>query len=137
MTSYQEMILGIIAAVFASSGFWMVIQNQLHVRATKKDDLIDLKSALANIQKHNSDIDEMTKHTKAMVMGLGCDKIKFLCTHYIERWETDGIPLTPEEHKELKKYLYEPYKKMGGDGTVDKLYKQFDEIPIGGSHDEH
>lgn len=137
MTPHQEMILGIIAAVFASSGFWMMIQNQLHVRASKNDDLNELKTALKAIQDHNVEIDTMTKHTKDMVMGIGCDKIKKLCTYYIRRWEKDETPLTPEEHKELKKYLYEPYKKMGGDGTVDKLYKQFDEIPIRGKDNEY
>ncbi len=130
MSPQQEMILGIIAAVFASSGFWMLIQNQLHIRATKKSDLTSVKQSLEEIQKRNAENDAMTELTKNMVMGLGYDKIKYLCTKYIDRYEKDGTGLTAEEYKELKKYLYKPYKAMGGDGTAEKLMKQFELIPI-------
>lgn len=130
MSPHQQMILGIIAAVFASSGFWMLIQNQLHVRATKKSDLTSVKESLIEIKQRNSENDAMTELTKNMVMGLGFDKIKHLCTKYIDRYEKDGTGLTAEEYKELRKYLYEPYKAMGGNGTAEKLMKQVEQIPI-------
>ncbi len=137
MTPHQQMILGIIAAVFASSGFWALVQQQLHMKAEKQDDMTEIKERLTAIQRHSAENDEMTRLTKTMVMGLANDKIKFLCQSYITRWEKEGIPLTPEEHRELNKYLYKPYKAMGGDGTVEKLVEQFETIPIGGVDDEY
>ena len=69
MSPQQEMILGIIAAVFASSGFWMLIQNQLHIRATKKSDLTSVKESLIEIKQRNSENDAMTELTKNMVLA--------------------------------------------------------------------
>ena len=137
MTPQQQLILGIIAAVFASSGFWALIQQQLHAKASKKDDMVEIKERLTAIQHHSAENDRMTLLTKTMVMGLANDKLKFLCRSYITRWEKDGIPLSPDEHKELNKYLYKPYVEMGGDGTVEKMIEQVEKIPIGGVDDEY
>lgn len=137
MTPQQQLLLGIIAAVFASSGFWALIQQQLHTKAAKQDDMTEIKERLTAIQQHSAENDRMTRLTKTMVMGLANDKIKVLCQSYITRWEKDGIPLTPDEHRELNKYLYKPYKAMGGDGTAEKMIEQVEQIPIGGVDDEN
>jgi hypothetical protein len=63
--------------------------------------------------------------TREMLIGLGHDRIIYLGLCYIERgW------LTREEYENVHKYLYTPYKRMGGNGTVDRLMKQVDDLPI-------
>lgn len=59
-----------------------------------------------------------------MLLGLGHDRIIFLEKMYIER----GY-ITPDEYENLHDYLYLPYKKMGGNGTAEKLMKTVDTLP--------
>lgn len=69
-------------------------------------------------------IDRKSARTK-MLLGLGHDKILYLEMKYIERGN-----ITQGEYENLKKYLYEPYKKMGGNGTAERLMKEIDKLEI-------
>lgn len=69
-------------------------------------------------------IDRKSARTK-MLLGLGHDKILYLEMKYIER----GY-ITQSEYENLKKYLYEPYKKMGGNGIVERLMKEIDKLEV-------
>lgn len=51
-----------------------------------------------------------------LVLGLGHDRILELALTYIER----GY-ITPEEHENLYVYLYEPYLKKNGNGSVKRI----------------
>lgn len=60
-----------------------------------------------------------------MLLGLGHDRIVTLCMKYIERgW------ISSDEHEDLTKYMYEPYTKMGGNGTVKRLMAEVNKLPI-------
>lgn len=69
--------------------------------------------------------DEKTK----MLLGLAHDRIISLGMEYIQRgWLTD------DEFENINKYLYEPYSKLGGNGTGEivmnkvktlKIYKNY------------
>ena len=97
MADWVKMVLTIAASVFASSGFWAWMQ----ARHEKKD---------AKTQ---------------MILGLGHDRIMFLCTKYLERgW------ITYVELDDLTKYLYTPYQKMGGNGTAAQLMEAIQKLPI-------
>lgn len=51
-----------------------------------------------------------------MILGLGHDRIINLCEKYIARgW------ITSDELENLQLYLYDPYIKMGGNGTAKRL----------------
>lgn len=60
-----------------------------------------------------------------MLLGLGHDRIMYLGMKYIENGE-----ITKSEYENLTKYLYEPYKKMGGNGTAERLMLEVNRLKI-------
>lgn len=93
---WTEVIVTIIGSVVASSGFWAWLQN----RKEKKS---------ASTQ---------------MILGLGHDRIIYLCEKYIERgW------ISADEYENLRTYLFDPYEKMGGNGTAKRLMAIVDNLP--------
>ena len=103
-----DILISIIVAVFASTGFWTVI-NTIVARKSAKN---DKKDALTQ-----------------MIIGLGHDRIYDLCEKYIAR----GY-ITTSEYDNLK-YLYEPYVALGGNGTGTKLKDAVDKLPVKTSHE--
>ena len=87
----------IVITFLASSGFWALITR-----------FLDRKS-----------------NQSRMILGLGHDKITYLCKAYIKRgW------LTTDEFDNLYNYLYTPYKAMGGNGTAERLMAEVEKLPI-------
>ena len=64
-----------------------------------------------------------------MLLGLGHDRIMYLGMKYIEKGE-----ITQSEYENLRKYLYEPYKKMGGNGTAERLMEEVNKLKIVQDH---
>ena len=63
--------------------------------------------------------------TTDMLIGLGHDRIIFLGLKYIERgW------ITQEEYENLYEYLYKPYKKLGGNGSAQRVMEEVNRLPI-------
>lgn len=94
---WTEILITIVGAFVASSGFWAWIQS----RSNKKS---------ANTQ---------------MILGLGHDRIIYLCEKYIERgW------VSSDEFENLDTYLYSPYIKMGGNGTAKRLMAIVGNLPV-------
>ena len=60
-----------------------------------------------------------------MLIGLGHDRIVYLGMKYIEKGE-----ITQSAYENLHKYLYEPYKKMGGNGSADRIMREVDKLKI-------
>lgn len=60
-----------------------------------------------------------------LIMGLGFGEICRKADMYLERES-----ITTEEYKDLYKYLYKPYKDMGGNGTAKKLMAEVGKLPI-------
>lgn len=59
-----------------------------------------------------------------MILGLGHDRIISLCEQYIERgW------ISTDEYENLNTFLFEPYIKMGGNGTAKRLMAIVDNLP--------
>lgn len=97
METWMQMIVTVVCAVLASSGFWAFLQ----ARHDKKD-----------------------AKTK-MILGLGHDRIISLAMKYIERgW------ITQDEYEDLNKYLYLPYREMGGNGTAERIMTEIRKLPI-------
>lgn len=69
-------------------------------------------------------LDKRSAKTK-MILGLGHDRIMTLQMEYIKRGK-----ITRSEYENLRKYLYEPYKKMGGNGLVERLMKEIDKLDV-------
>lgn len=97
MDQWISTLITIVCSVAASSGFWALLQNKIN----KKD---------AKAQ---------------MILGLGHDRLLYLCMKYIDRGE-----ITTDELENLKDYLYIPYKALGGNGTVTLLMGKVDSLKI-------
>lgn len=61
-----------------------------------------------------------------LLRGLAHTRLMDLCEKYIDRgW------ITPEEYEDLITYLYHPYLKLGGNGTVKKMVdNEINRLPI-------
>ena len=75
----------------------------------------------AYVMKHSEDKDVKTE----MLIGLGHDRIIFLGMTYIER----GY-ITSDEYENLYEYLYKPYRKMGGNGSAERMMNEVQKLPI-------
>lgn len=60
-----------------------------------------------------------------MLVGLAHDRIMYLGMCYIERGN-----ITQDEYENLRTYLYEPYEKMGGNGSAKRIMLEVDKLPI-------
>lgn len=60
-----------------------------------------------------------------ILLGLAHDRIMTLGQTYIDR----GY-ITMDEYDDLNKYLYTPYKKLGGNGTAERMMTEIDRLPL-------
>ena len=60
-----------------------------------------------------------------MLMGLAHDRILFLGRSYVSR----GY-VTQAEYENLDKYLYQPYRRLGGNGTAERIMKAAPRLPL-------
>lgn len=101
MISETTLIVGIVTAVFASTGFWAFITFLIQ-RKDKKDN-----------------------PEAKMLKGLGHDRICYLGACYIKQ----GF-ITKDDYENLHDYLYFPYKELGGNGTAEKIMKDVERLPL-------
>lgn len=101
MINESTFIAGIICAIFASTGFWAFITFMIQ----RKD-------------REDSAECEMLK-------GLGHDRICYLGSCYIKQ----GY-IAKDDYENLHDYLFLPYKKLGGNGTAEKIMKEVDRLPL-------
>ena len=94
-------ILSIAIAVFASTGFWAFVQSVWQNRSKEK-----------------------SAETK-LLMGIAFDRLAEKCEFYLKR----GY-ITLDEYHDLKKYLYDPYCDLGGNGTGKKMWELVEKLPI-------
>jgi hypothetical protein len=60
-----------------------------------------------------------------LLIGLAHDRIISLGMNYITRgW------ITQDEYENLNVYLYRPYEKLGGNGSVRRIMLEVDRLPI-------
>jgi hypothetical protein len=69
---------------------------------------------------------DKTKQTLArLIMGLAYDKLMTVGVSYIERgW------ITKDEYEDYRKYLYDPYKALGGNGVAERIMEEVSKLPI-------
>lgn len=95
-----QSIVTILCAVLASSGLWAFLQKR--------------------IDAHSKDNPE-----RRMLVGLAHDRIITLGMEYINR----GF-ITHDEYENLYKYLYQPYKELGGNGSAERIVMEVNKLPI-------
>lgn len=94
----KTFIAAIVGAVFASGGFWALIQAVVAHFAAKK-----------------------SNESRAL-LGLLHDRIYALCNQYIAQGR-----ISTNEYKNLMA-LYEPYKALGGNSTAAHLMEVVDKL---------
>lgn len=104
MFDLGEMIVTVIVAVMASSGFWAFLENRSKNRKNNNPE-------------------------RKMLLGLGHDMIMARGMAYIERgW------ITKDEYENLHDYLYRPYKELNGNGSGDRIMQEVQRLPIHAVH---
>ena len=69
-------------------------------------------------------LNKNTVHSN-MLIGLAHDRIMYLGMSYIERgW------LTRDEYENIYNYLYEPYERMGGNGSAQRIMDEVKKLKI-------
>jgi len=66
-----------------------------------------------------------------MVKGLGHDRILYLGQKYVDR----GY-ITHDEYENLNDYLYNPYKKLNGNGSAERMMEEVRKLPFRASHND-
>ena len=99
----NEMIVTIICAVFASTGFWSCVNLVIQKRQAKTDG---------------------NKAERELLLGLAHDRLYTLCAEYIQR----GY-ITSDEYDNLQ-YIARPYLAAGGNGTGNRLVTEVEKLPI-------
>lgn len=96
----MEIFLTILASVLASSGLWALLQTLIVNKQTK--DTSERKALLALLH----------------------DRIYTEAKHRIAE-----KTISTEDYDNLR-YLYEPYKALGGNGTCERLMNEVNRLPI-------
>lgn len=69
--------------------------------------------------------DAKRTQTDRLLQGLAYDKIISMGMNYIERgW------ITKDEYEDYRKYLYEPYKALGGNGVTERVMAEVSNLPL-------
>lgn len=97
----KDIILPIVLAFFAASGFWTLILYKIQKKDDKKDNTLKLMLGLANREILRS------------------------CFEYKQR----GY-IYKDEYSDLTKYLWQPYHDLGGDGTAEKAMGEVDKLDL-------
>lgn len=93
-------MIEIILAVVASGGFWTLLQT-----------------IIANRQKKKS-------AESRLLFGIAFDRLCERAEKHIE----DGY-ISTDDYNDLIKYLYQPYRDMGGNGTAERLMLKVKALP--------
>lgn len=69
--------------------------------------------------------DVRNKENNRLLLGLAYDRIIAMGFGYIERgWITD------DEYNDYRRFLYEPYKALGGNGVTERIMAEVSNLPI-------
>lgn len=98
-------IITVLGAVFASTGFWTLVNNIYQSR-----------------NKHKT-------LEQSALLGLLHERIYERCEEYITRGS-----VTREEYETLES-LFQPYADLGGNGTGRRLWEEVNHLPIGGENE--
>ena len=105
----------IIVAVLASSGVWAVVNS---ITAY----FIEKRKAKDNAQNITKDeFEAIVKGLRGLLYG----ELEQRCSHYIQQGK-----ISAGELNDLRKYYFEPYQSLQGDGTIDKLMQRVEALDI-------
>jgi hypothetical protein len=68
---------------------------------------------------------EKKSATTRLLMGLAYDKISSRGMMHIVSGQ-----ITEHEYEEFRRYLYEPYVELGGNGTAQRIMEEVSQLPL-------
>ncbi len=89
--------------------------------------LTSLSTILASsgVWAYMSRRDNVRTQTDRLLRGLAYDKIVTLGMAFIERgW------ITQDEYEEYRKYLFDPYRALGGNGVTERVMAEVTSLPL-------
>ncbi len=93
-----ELLTTVVVAMFASTGFWTLVNN-----------------IYQNKRKPTAE--------KRALLGLLHENLMCKCTFYINQ----GY-IAADDYEDLRHYIYEPYRDLGGNGTGERAMAEVDKI---------
>ncbi len=108
MDIMTQIAVPIIVALLTSSALWGVVSKIVLKR---------MEQAEKRSEKDGAE--------RKMLVGLAHDRIIHLGMIYIQRGH-----ITQDEYENLQVYLYEPYEKMGGNGSAKRVMEEVRKLPI-------
>ena len=96
-----EVILTIVGAIFASTGFWAFLSTLIQSRQSK------------------------TSNEAKLLRGIAHDRICYLGEKYIRQgW------ISTDDYENLHDYLYIPYHNLKGNGSAEKVMDEVRRLPL-------
>jgi hypothetical protein len=69
--------------------------------------------------------DATRTQTDRLLQGIAYDKIVSMGLAYVERgW------ITQDEYEDYRRYLYDPYKALGGNGVTERVMAEVTNLPL-------
>lgn len=108
MEIWVSIVVPLIVALLTSSALWGVVSKIVLKR---------MEQAEKRSEKDDAE--------RKMLVGLAHDRIIHLGMVYIQRGH-----ITQDEYENLQVYLYEPYEKIGGNGSAKRIMEEVRKLPI-------
>ncbi len=108
----EQQLITLIVAMFASTGFWTFLRTIYEHRCEKKKEEKDQVSY------------ELVNDLRNAILGVMHTMIFSLGNDYVRKGT-----ITLDEYDNFM-VLYEPYERLGGNGTGKKLKKEIEKIQV-------
>lgn len=121
---------------FLTGGGFAAVLGLIQYKIKRKDDSKDKKAAQSDKTDEIAEMvkeliawkdsqTELSKNQSEMILGLAHDRIVYLGSKYLQAGE-----ITVQELDDFNQYLYEPYAKLGGNGTGEKIWNRVNALPV-------
>ena len=109
-----QAVVSVLTAVLASGGLWSFLSKKQEIRFEE----------LERKRKEEAEAEEKNDDKTKLLVGLAHDRLIYLTNKYLEEgW------ISSENYENLT-YMYEPYIKGGGNGTVKRNMEKVEKLPF-------
>lgn len=87
--------------------------------------LVSLVSFIVYLKNRTKTSDHERSEMISLLMGLAQHQILFKGLEYLDRgW------VTSDEYEDLRRYLYDPYHRLGGNGAAERIMHAVERLPF-------
>ena len=109
-----QAVVSVLTAVLASGGLWSFLSKKQEIHFEE----------LERKRKEDAEAEEKNDVKTKLLVGLAHDRLIYLTNKYLEEgW------ISSENYENLT-YMYEPYIKGGGNGTVKRNMEKVEKLPF-------